>query len=84
MRFFLVGYQIDPTYFLDALESLEKLTKYFSDSETIDLLLLTKVINLVQLCMAIHTGHPEKYKTTSELIIELTSTMKDLVIDNEL
>ena len=47
MRFFLVGYQIDPSYFLDTLESLELLIKYFSDSESIDLLLLAKVINLV-------------------------------------
>ena len=84
MRFFLIGHQIDPIYFLDTLESLEQLVKLFSEGESTDLLLLAKVINLVQLCMAIHTGHPEKYKTTSELIIELTSTMKELVVDNEL
>ena len=47
MRFYLVGYQIDPSYFLGTLGSFEQLIKYFSDSKSIDLQLLAKVINLV-------------------------------------
>ena len=83
MRFFLIGYQIDPTYFLGILETLETQIKHYADPETIDKQLLMKVINLVQLCMAVHTGHPEKYKSTSELISELTTSMNDITIDNE-
>ena len=36
IRFFLVGHQIDPSYFLNILDRLEALTRHFANAATKD------------------------------------------------
>ena len=85
IRFFLVGHQIDPSYFLNILDRLEALTRHFASAETRDDKLLVQTINLIQTCMSIHSGHPEKYQPISQMIkdIEVDAEGK-LALDSEL
>ena len=66
-RFFLVGHQIDPSYFHEALDTYTSILPFLTDSEG-DGLLRHEIFELIQICMSIHSGHPEKYKDAIELL----------------
>ena len=85
VRFFLLGHQIDPSYFLNILDRLEALARHFATEATRDDKLLVQIVNLIQTCMSIHSGHPEKYQPVSEMIkdVEIESEGK-LAFDSEL
>ena len=66
-RFFLVGHQIDPSYFHEALDVYTRILPFLTNSEE-DGGLRRDILELVQICMSIHSGHPEKYKDAIELL----------------
>ena len=66
-RFFLVGHQIDPSYFHEALDTYIRILPFLTNSQE-DGLLRRDMLELIQICMSIHSGHPEKYNDAIELL----------------
>ena len=63
-RFFLFGHQIDPSFFHGVLETYTRLIPFLSQ----EMPLRSELLELIQVCMSIHSGHPEKYKESIEIL----------------
>ena len=64
MRYFLVGFQIDASHFHGALDPMTRVLPFLSEDQP----LRQSMLELIQVCMSIHSGHPEKYEEAVKII----------------
>ena len=62
MRFFVAGFQVDASAFHDIIPKLTRIIEFTSDN------LRLQLVHLVQIGMAVHNGHPEKYKEITDFL----------------
>ena len=68
-RFFLFGHQIDPNFFHGVLDTYTRLLPFLSQ----EMPLRSEILELIQVCMSIHSGHPDKYKLAVEILEQSSS-----------
>ncbi|TNV85471.1 hypothetical protein FGO68_gene12743 [Halteria grandinella] len=79
LRFFLLGYRMQPSYFLDycdsrylqVLENCKLQISLLPDVSTDELRFIQSLIDFLTTCMAVYSGHPEKYGEIQDRIGEI-------------
>ena len=57
-RFFLLGLQIDASHFHGVIDTYLRILPFLPSVEPVR----KELVELMQICMNIHSGHPEKYE----------------------